>query len=99
MQVLTVVLLKIFILFTGHRFVKKRLFQKFIKGLFFNTLISLTMEGLLEFIVYSFLNLYTKDLTLNGEILGFVISIFCSFSSVIFLPLAILWEIITKDEA
>ena len=56
------------------------------------------MEGFLEFIVYSFLNLYTRDYTLNGEILGIFISIFCSFIAVVFVPFALIWAILTKDE-
>ena len=56
------------------------------------------MEGFLELIVYSYLNLYTIDLTLNGEVLGCLIMAFCLFCSIIFLPLALIWAILTKNE-
>ena len=92
------IFLKIIIKITGQRFVKKLFFKKLIKGLFFNTLISLTLEGLIEFIVYFILNIYTKDLRLNGEILGFFIGNFFVFCAIIFIPLALIWAILTKDE-
>ena len=56
------------------------------------------MEGFLEFIVYSFLNFYTLDFKTNGEILGFIISSVCTFCGCIFIPVALLWAIFTKDE-
>ena len=68
------------------------------KGLFFNTIISMTIEGFIEFIVYSVLNIYTFSFQTNGEILGFVISVFCLFCSIIFVPIALAWAILTKNE-
>ena len=41
---------------TGERFMKKRFFVKIKKGLFFNTIISMTLEGYIEFLVFSVLN-------------------------------------------
>lgn len=84
---------------SGERFIKKSAINMLLKGLFFNTIISLSMEGLLDFIVCSFLNIYTVDFSINGEILGFIISLFCSFCTIIFVPLAFIWAILTKDEA
>lgn len=97
-QIILVVLLKVVMMLTGECFVKKNYFNKLIKNLFFNTLISLTMEGFLEFVVYAFLNIYTKDFTLNGEILGFIIAVFCAFCALIFLPAALIWALLTKNE-
>ena len=97
-QIILVIILKIIIKFTGNKFVKKHHLNKAIQGLFFNTLISLTLECFFEFIVYSALNLYTKDFSLNGEILGFIISIFCIFCAIIFVPTALMWAIFKKDE-
>lgn len=98
-QIILAVLLKVLMMLTGEFFVKKKYFNKLIKGLFFNTLISLTMEGFLEFVVYAFLNIYTKNFSLNGEILGFIIAVFCAFCALIFLPAALLWAILTKNES
>ena len=97
-QIILVVILKIIVSLTGNKFVKKYLLKIAIKGLFFNTIITLILEGLLEFIVYSALNLFTKDFTLSGEILGFILSIFLMFCAIIFVPTASLWAIFTKDE-
>ena len=58
----------------------------------------MAMEGLLEFVVYGFLNLCTKDFSMNGEILGFLIAVFC-LSSVIFVTIAMVWAIFTKNNA
>jgi len=68
-----------------------------IKGLFFNSILSMTMEGFLEFIVYGFLDIYTRDSSSNGEILGLVFAFICIFLSV-FLINSLIWSIIFKDE-
>lgn len=83
---------------TGDRFIKKKYFEFLIKDLFFNSLISLTMEVFIELVIYSFLNWYTFDLTLNGEVLGCFLMGYCLFSSIIFVPLALIWAILTKNE-
>ena len=54
------------------------------------------MEGLLEFIVYGLLNIYTKNLSINGEILGFSIGIFCLLCVILILT-SLLWAIFTKN--
>ena len=58
----------------------------------------MAMEGYLEFTVNWFLNVYTADTSMNGEILGINIAFICLFQTIIFLPLALLWAIFTKDE-
>lgn len=54
------------------------------------------MECLIEFVIYGFLNLYTYDFSLNGEILGFCIALFCILC-VIFVLIAFVWAIFTKS--
>ena len=56
------------------------------------------MEGYFEFMVFGFLNLYTLDTSTNGEILGFIFSLLCLFHAIIFLPIALLWALFSKDE-
>lgn len=90
--------LAIIILLTNEKFVKKKLLEKIINGLFFNVLISITLESLVEFLVYSILNFYTYDFSINGEILGFCISLFCTFC-IIFVFLALLWTISKKNKS
>ncbi len=57
----------------------------------------MTMEGFLEFIVYGFLSIYTRDTTTNGEILGLLFASICIVLTV-FLVNALIWSIILKDE-
>ena len=58
----------------------------------------MTMEGFFEFVVYSFLNFYSIDLKLNGEVLGILFSSFCIYLASIFLPISLMWAIFSKDE-
>lgn len=39
----------------------------------------MAMEGYLEFTINGFLNLYTANIKLNGEILGIMLAFFCLF--------------------
>ena len=80
---------------TGESYIKQNLYDKVLKGLFFNSIITLTIEGFLEFVIYSTLNIYTRSFETNGEILGFIFSIFCLFFSIIFVPTASIWAILT----
>jgi predicted permease len=57
----------------------------------------MTMEGFIEFIVYGFLSIYTRDMTKNGEILGLIFAFIC-ISLAVFLIIALIWSIIFKDE-
>jgi hypothetical protein len=58
----------------------------------------MTMEGFFEFVIYSFLNFYSVDITLNGEVLGVLFSSFCFYLASIFLPISLMWAIFSKDE-
>jgi hypothetical protein len=93
-----VLILKLYIRITGGKYGGQWLLEKTIKGLFFNIILSMTMEGLFEFVIYSFLNFYSIDLTLNGEVFGVMISSFCIFLTAVFLPLSLLWAIFSNNE-
>ena len=56
------------------------------------------MEGFIDFLINGFLNIYSKDTSTNGEILGFVFGVLCIFLTVNFLPIALAWAIYSKDE-
>ena len=92
-QIILVILLKIIIMITGEKFIKKDLLNKLLKGLFFNSILSITMEGYIDFLINGFLNIYSKDTSTNGEILGFVFGVICIFLTVNFLPIALIWAI------
>ena len=97
-NVILVFVLKLYIWITGVKYGGQWLLEKTIKGLFFNIILSMTMEGFFEFVIYSILNFYLIDLTQNGEVLGAMISSFCIFLASIFLPISLLWAIFSKDE-
>jgi len=86
------------VLITGEIYLKKKVLQLLMKGLFFNTILTLTMEGFFELLVNGILNIYTRDTSTIGEILGFAFSIICIFLTVIFVPIALFWAIFSKDD-
>jgi hypothetical protein len=90
-------ILIIFVYFTEEKYFKKKVYRRLTIGLFFNALISMTIEGFLDFFIYSVLNFKTLDTSTNGEILGLFISIISSFLTSAFLPTVFLWAIFTKD--
>ncbi len=96
-QVIFAMLVKIFKRITDKKFIKKSLLKKLIAGLFFNSILSMTMEGFLEFIVFGFLSIYARDTTTNGEILGLIFGFIC-ISLVVFLIIALIWSIFFKNE-
>ncbi len=92
------IFVKIFVLITGEIYLKKKVLQLLMKGLFFNTILTLTMEGFFELLVNGILNIYTRDTSSIGEILGFALSIICIFLTVIFVPIGLFWAIFSKDD-
>jgi hypothetical protein len=83
---------------TGEKFIKKKLLIKVLKGLFFDSILSMTMEGYIDFLINGFLNIYTMNTSTNGDILGFMVAMLCIFLTVNFLPIALTWTIYSKDE-
>ncbi len=89
--------MKMLFLITGEQLIKKKELQEIIKGLFFNSILSIMMEGLIEFVVYGFLNIYTNDTSTKGEILDMIFA-YLSIFVALFLLLALIWVIFSKDE-
>jgi hypothetical protein len=50
-QVFLALLLKIIMMISGGKFIKKDLFDKFIKGLFFNKILTLAFEGYIDLLI------------------------------------------------
>jgi hypothetical protein len=78
-MVFIVIFLKLWIFITFGKLGGQRLLKYFIKGLFFNVFLAMAMEGYLEFTINGFLNVYTANTSLNGEILGITIASICIF--------------------
>lgn len=97
-NVLIIILMVIYILITNGKCGGKNLLKFMIKDLFFNNLISMTMEGYFEFVIYGLVNAYTADTKTNGDVLGIIIAAFCLYNAIIFLPILLLWAIFTKNQ-
>ena len=69
-----------------------------IKNLFFYNIITITLEGFFDFVICGIMNIYTQDVSTNGEVLGIILAYFDIYMSVIFVPLALLWILLTKYE-
>ena len=67
-----------------------------LKFLFFNNIITITLEGFFDFVICGIINIYTQDVSTNGEVLGIILSYFCIYMSVIYIPLTLLWILFTK---
>ncbi len=98
-QVVLAIFLKLFIMITGEKFIKKKILSNVLKGLFFNSILSMSMEGYIEYLVYGILNICTRDTSTNGEILGMIFAFMCIFFASLFLPSSLIGVIYSKDEA
>ena len=96
-NVMIVVVLKIYIKITKGKCGGKKILKIIIKGLFFNNIISMTMEGYFEFVIFGLVNAYTADTRTNGDTFGILIAGFCLFNAIVFLPIMLLWAIFSKD--
>lgn len=58
---------------------------------------SISIEGLIEFIIFGYLNIKTAEFSMNGEILGISFAIFSTLMSGFILPIfSMILLIITK---
>jgi len=58
--------------------------------------LSLAIEGFIDFCIFGYLNIITRELTLNGEIIGFALGAFSLSMSSFILPLTILTLLMNK---
>ena len=83
---------------SGEKLITKEKFDKFVKGLFFENILTLTLEGYVDILIHVFLNIYTFDTSTNGEKLGLMITIIGAFLTMNFLPISLIWAIFFMDE-
>ncbi len=74
------ILMHIFLKLTKNKCGGKKLYL-LKKGQFYNSLYGMALEGMIEFIINGYLNLKTDKTSSNGETMGFIQSIFCTFTS------------------
>ena len=96
-QVLLAAVFKIISMIYQDKCTKNKVYECLIKGLFFNTILTITTECFVEFVIYGFLNIYTLDISTNGEVLGLIFASICIFL-VIFLTSVLVFSIAFKDE-
>ncbi len=96
-QVFLAAIFKIIRMISRDKYIKDKVYQYLINGLFFNTILTITTECFLEFIIYGFLNIYTIDTSTNGEVLGLMFAFICVFLSM-FLISVLIWSLALKNE-
>lgn len=72
------------------------MYQYISKDLFFKQILSMTIEGFIDFCIFGYLNMVTVEFSLNGEILGLGFGVFSLSTSSFILPLSILTLILFK---
>ena len=77
---------------------QKQTIGKLKRGLFFNNLFAIAIEGMIEFLINGYLNAMTPEINLFGEAIGVSISWFCIIICSAALPLANFILAMTKDE-
>ena len=91
-------LMKILMTIFRGRFYTKKIYKKISSEIFFNTILAMSIEGLIEFIIFGYLNTMTRELTMNGEILGFAFGTFSLYMSGLILPLILIVLIVMKKK-
>ena len=56
----------------------------------------MSIEGFIDFVIFGYLNIKTREFTLNGEILGFSFGVFTLLMSGLALPLVLIVLILIK---
>jgi hypothetical protein len=81
-----------------EKYCTKKLYKIISSEIFFNTILSMSIEGLIEFIIFGYLNTITREYTLNGEILGFLFGSFSLYMAGLILPSVLLFIIVIKKQ-
>ena len=95
-RVILSLFMKILVCIFRGRFFTKEIYEKVSEDIFFNTMIEMTIEGFIEFIIFGYLNTTTREFTLNGEIFGFSFGIFSLSMSGLIFPSVLIFHILTK---
>ena len=97
-QLAITILLFIYLNATFGKCKGKHIYNKLKYGLFFNNILGMAIEGMIEFLINGYLNAMTSETSSFGEVIGISLSTFCIFISAIFLPSTILYIALTKNE-
>ncbi len=97
-RVVLSLLMKILMTIFRGRFYTKKIYKKVSSEIFFNTILAMSIEGLIEFIIFGYLNTVTREFTMNGEILGFTFGTFSMYMSGLILPFVLIVLIVIKKK-
>jgi hypothetical protein len=89
-------IMKILVIIFKGKFYTKKIYKKVSSEIFFNTILQMSIEGLIEFIIFGYLNTITRQNTMNGEILGFIFGTFSMYMAGLILPSVLIFLIIVK---
>lgn len=92
------ILIFIYLKITSEKCKGKQIFNKIKKGLFFNNILGMAIEGMIEFLINGYLNAMTPEISSFGEVMGISLSGFCIFTNLLFLPVSILFFALKKNE-
>ena len=90
---LKVLLTPIFLRLRKKFKVTRSFFHHLIRKLFLRDIHTIIIEGYMEFLISIYFNFLHPLFTTNGEIAGFVFSIFCIIGTLFFIPISFLYII------
>ena len=62
------------------------MFEKLRNKVFFNNILAMAIEGMIEFLINGYLNAMTAEISSLGEVIGISLSAYCIFASAVLLP-------------
>ena len=93
-KLIIVILMKLISFILGGKFYSKYIYGYISKNLSFNPILSMSIEGFFDFMIFGYLNIKTAEFTTNGEFLGFSFGIFSLFASGLILPIILVVALI-----
>jgi len=80
------------------KFYSKEIYNFLSKNLSFDPILSMSIEGFVDFMIFGYLNIMTAEFNTNGEILGFSFGIFTLLVSGVILPIYIILALIAYEK-
>jgi hypothetical protein len=98
LRLFLVILMKLISFILGGRFYSKEIYGYISKNLSFNPILSMSVEGFFDFMIFGYLNMKTAEFTTNGEFLGFSFGIFSLLASGLILPITLIVALIVYSK-
>ena len=94
LRIFLVILMKLISKILRGRFYSKEISGYISKNLSFNPILSMSIEGFFDFMIFGYLNMKTAEFTTNGEFLGFSFGTFSLLASGLILPIILIVALI-----